>query len=51
MENSRVPRTPFCGAATELVAPVSNNIAHTEVHLNSSLARTYGLQSDYFHSQ
>jgi hypothetical protein len=30
-------RTPLCGAAIELLAPVSNNIAHTNVYLNSSL--------------
>jgi len=30
-------RTPLCGAAIELLAPVSNNIAHTNVDVNSSL--------------
>jgi putative transposase len=30
-------RTPLCGAAIELLAPVSNNITHTKVYLNSSL--------------
>jgi hypothetical protein len=40
----RIFRTPlnfaekwFCGAATELLALVSNNIADTKVELNSSL--------------
>jgi len=32
MENSAL------GAATELLAPVSNNIAHTKFDLNSSLS-------------